>query len=221
MIASRFVPPDPGASMSRDVTLIIGTKRFSSWSLRPWLAARMAGLNVTEVEIALRQPDTKANILQHSPSGKVPCLVHDGLVVWDSLAICEYLAETFPEAGLWPDDRAARAVARAVAAEMHSGFVALRNACSMDMCAHTPMHPVPEDVAADLRRIGALWDDCRGRFGAGGPFLFGRFSVADAMFAPVVSRCTTYDLPLNETGRAYCAAVWGLAPMREWKSQSA
>ena len=105
--------------MTHDVTLIIGTKRFSSWSLRPWLAAHVAGLKVTEVDIALRQPETKANILKHSPSGKVPCLIHDGLVVWDSLAICEYLAETFPEAGLWPDDRAARAIARAVSAEMH------------------------------------------------------------------------------------------------------
>lgn len=154
--------------MTRDVTLIIGTKRFSSWSLRPWLAAHVAGLNVAEVDIVLRQPETKANILKHSPSGKVPCLIHDGLVVWDSLAICEYLAETFPEAGLWPDDRAARAIARAVSAEMHSGFPALRNACSMDMCAHTPMREIPDDVAVEIRRISALWDDCRARFGAGG-----------------------------------------------------
>lgn len=206
--------------MSRDVTLIIGTKRFSSWSLRPWLAAKMAGLNVAETEIALRQPDTKANILAHSPSGKVPCLIHDGLVVWDSLAICEYLAETFPEAGLWPDDRAARAVARAVSCEMHSGFVALRNACSMDMCAHTPMVELAEDLATDIRRITAIWDDCRTRFGADGPFLFGRFSVADAMYAPVVSRFATYDLPLNDVGRAYCAAMWALAPMQDWKAAS-
>jgi glutathione S-transferase len=207
--------------MTRDVTLIIGTKRFSSWSLRPWLAAHVAGLKVTEVDIALRQPETKANILKHSPSGKVPCLIHDGLVVWDSLAICEYLAESFPEAGLWPDDRAARAIARAVSAEMHSGFPALRNACSMDMCAHTPMREIPDDVAAEIRRIGALWDDCRGRFGAGGPFLFGRFSVADAMYAPVVSRFTTYDLPLTENGRAYCAAIWGLPAMQAWKAAAA
>lgn len=206
--------------MSRDVTLIIGTKRFSSWSLRPWLAAHVAGLNVAEVDIALRQPETKANILKHSPSGKVPCLIHDGLVVWDSLAICEYLAETFPDAGLWPADRAARAVARAVSAEMHSGFPALRNACSMDMCVHTPMREIPDDVAAEIKRISALWDDCRGRFGGGGPFLFGRFSVADAMYAPVVSRFTTYDLPLNENGRAYCAAIWALPAMQAWKAAS-
>lgn len=207
--------------MSGSVTLIIGTKRFSSWSLRPWLAARMAGLDVREIEIALRQPDTKANILAHSPSGKVPCLIHDGLVVWDSLAICEYLAEAFPQAGLWPDDRAARAVARAVSAEMHSGFVALRNACAMDMCAHTPLGEIPAEVAADMARIGAIWNDCRSRFGGGGPFLFGRFSVADAMFAPVVSRCTTYDLPLDQTGRDYCRAVWDLPAMGEWRDASA
>ncbi|MGE4279456.1 MAG: glutathione S-transferase family protein [Magnetospirillum sp.] len=206
--------------MTRDVTLIIGTKRFSSWSLRPWLAAKMAGLNVTEIEITLRQPDTKANILVHSPSGKVPCLIHDGLVVWDSLAICEYLAETFPEAGLWPTDPAARAVARAVSAEMHSGFVALRNACSMDMCAHIPMTELADDLATDIHRINVIWEDCRARFGDGGPFLFGEFSVADAMFAPVVSRFTTYDLPVNDVGRAYCQAVWDLAPMQEWKAAS-
>lgn len=206
--------------MSDTITLIIGSKRFSSWSLRPWLAARMAGLRVTEIEIALRQPDTKTEISKHSPSGKVPCLIHDGLTVWDSLAICEYLAETFPQAGLWPEDRAARAIARAVSAEMHSGFVALRNACSMDMCATTPMGEISGDVAAEVGRINALWDECRARFGAAGPFLFGRFSVADAMYAPVVSRFTTYDLPVTATGAAYCAAIWDLPAMQEWRARS-
>lgn len=206
--------------MSDIVTLIIGTKRFSSWSLRPWLAARMAGLSVTEIEIALRQPDTKTEISKYSPSGKVPCLVHDGLTLWDSLAICEYLAETFPQAGLWPEDRAARAVARAVSAEMHSGFVALRNACSMDMCATTPMQEIPNDVIAEVTRINALWDGCRTRFGAAGPFLFGRFSVADAMYAPVVSRFTTYHLPVTDISRAYCAAIWDLPAMQEWRGAS-
>jgi len=206
--------------MNDAVTLIIGTKRFSSWSLRPWLAARMAGLTVSEIEIPLRQPDTKAMIAIHSPSGKVPCLVHDGLTVWDSLAICEYLAETFPQAGLWPTDRAARAIARAVSAEMHSGFVTLRNACSMDMCAATPMREISDDLASEIKRINAVWDECRSRFGAGGPFLFGRFSVADAMYAPVVSRFTTYDLPISDSGRAYCAAIWDLPAMRQWRDAS-
>lgn len=206
--------------MSNDVTLIIGTKRYSSWSLRPWLAARMAGLTVNERLIDLRQPDTKANILAYSPSGKVPCLIHDGVTVWDSLAICEYLAETFPAAGLWPDDRDARAVARAVSAEMHSGFVGLRNVCSMDMCAHTPLTDIPADVAADVARINAVWEDCRARFGAGGDFLFGRFSIADAMYAPVVSRFTTFDLPTGVVGRAYCQAIWALPAMAEWRDAS-
>ena len=206
--------------MSRDVTLIIGSKRYSSWSLRPWLVARMAGLNVDEILITLRQPDTKANILRHSPSGKVPCLIHDGVTVWDSLAICEYLAETFPEANLWPEGREARAVARAVSAEMHSGFVALRNTCSMDMCADTPLDDIPADVAADVARINAIWEDCRARFGADGPFLFGRFSVADAMYAPVVSRFTTFGLPTGAVGQAYCQAIWTLPDMQAWRDAS-
>lgn len=205
--------------MKRDVTLVIGSKRYSSWSLRPWLAAKVAGLAVTEVEIALRQPDTKADILAWSPSGKVPLLIHDGVKVWDSLAICEYLAETFPEAGLWPDDAAARAVARAVSAEMHAGFPALRNACPMDMDMGTqaPLDPLPAEVASEVARINALWADCRTRFGAGGPFLFGRFSVADAMYAPVVSRYATYALPTDALGQAYCAALWALPAMGLWR----
>lgn len=199
------------------MTLVIGTKRYSSWSLRPWLAAKMAGVEFDEVLVTLRQADTKAEILKHSPSGKVPCLIHGGVTVWDSLAICEYLAELHPT--LWPEGREARAVARAVSAEMHSGFPHLRTVCSMDMCAHTPLAEVPPEVEAEVARIVALWGDCRDRFGGkdGGPFLFGRFSVADAMFAPVVSRFTTFALPMPAAAQAYCDAVWSLAPMQEWK----
>jgi glutathione S-transferase len=200
------------------MTLVVGTKRISSWSLRPWLAAKMAGIDFDEIPITLRQPETKAEILKHSPSGKVPCLIHGGLVVWDSLAICEYLAELHPT--LWPEGREARAVARAVSAEMHAGFPRLRDVCSMDVCTTTPLAEVPEDVAAEIARIQSLWNDCRTRFGtkgAGGPFLFGRFSVADAMYAPVVTRFTTYGIKLDATAQAYCDAVWSLPPMQEWK----
>lgn len=197
------------------MTLVIGTKRFSSWSLRPWLAARMAGIAFDEVVIALRQAETKAEILKYSPSGKVPCLIFDQLSIWDSLAICEYLAEMHPT--LWPESREARATARAVAAEMHSGFPALRNACSMEMCAVTPLDVVPPEVAVDIARITTVWNQCRSRFGAGGPFLFGRFSIADAMYAPVVSRFTTFAIALDPVAQAYCDAIWSLPPMQEWK----
>lgn len=203
--------------MPAPMTLVIGTKRFSSWSLRPWLAAKMAGVEFDEVLIALRQPDTKAEILKHSPSGKVPCLIHGGLAVWDSLAICEYLAELHPT--LWPEGREARAVARAVSAEMHSGFPNLRNVCSMDIGALTPLAEVPPEVQAEVDRIQALWADCRARFGAkaGGPFLFGRFSIADAMYAPVVSRFTTFAIKMDAGSQTYCDAIWSLPAMQEWK----
>jgi glutathione S-transferase len=210
--------PAKGSPMTRTVTLIIGTKQFSSWSLRPWLAAKVGGLAVDEVEITLRQPDTKARILAHSPSGKVPCLIDAGLVVWDSLAICEYLAELVPD--LWPEDRNARAVARAVSAEMHAGFQALRSQCPMDVCLEAPMAEIAAEVQADIDRIDALWCECRARFGAGGPFLFGRFSVADAMYAPVVTRFATYGLPLSPAAAAYAQAVRALPAMRDWVAEA-
>jgi glutathione S-transferase len=207
--------------MSDTLTLVIGTRRYSSWSLRPFLALKAAGAAFEVVEIALRQPDTKANILAWSPSGKVPLLVHGGVKVWDSLAICDYLAELFPAAGLWPAGREARALARAVSAEMHSGFPALRSTCAMDLCAGlTPLADIPPEVAAEAGRIRALWADCRGRFGADGPFLFGRFTIADAMWAPVVTRFTTYALPQDAVSGAYCDAVWALPAMQEWRASA-
>lgn len=207
--------------MSANMTLVIGTKRFSSWSLRPWLVAKMAGAEFDEVLIALRQPETKAEILKHSPSGKVPCLIHGGVAVWDSLAICEYLAELHPT--LWPEGREARAVARSVSAEMHSGFPNLRNVCSMDIGALTPLAEVPPEVQAEVDRIQALWTDCRARFGAkaGGPFLFGRFSIADAMYAPVVSRFTTFAIKMDPVSQAYCDAIWSLPALQDWKQAAA
>lgn len=208
-----------------DLTLVIGNKAFSSWSLRPWLALKHTGLPFEEVVIPLRQPDTTARIKQHSPTGRVPCLRHSDpmgeRVVWDSLAICEYLAETFPEAKLWPDDAHARAVARSVSAEMHSGFVGLRTHMSMDLKAMRPGVGRNAESEADIARVLELWRDTRQRFGAAGnqdagPFLFGRFSIADAMYAPVVTRFITYGVEMDATGRAYADAVMNLPAMKEW-----
>ncbi len=203
--------------------LVIGNKRWSSWSLRPWLAMRHAGLPFREINVQLRRPESKAQILRHSPSGKVPALLTDGLVIWDSLAILEYLAEAHPDAKLWPVERQARAVARAAAAEMHSGFAALREHCSMELLARTPMSTVPDLVGADVARIVALWRDCRRRFGASGPLLFGGFTAADAMYAPVASRLRTYlpDLsPYGDDGtaQAYVDAIFALPAMAEWEA---
>lgn len=202
--------------------LVIGDKNISSWSLRPWLAMRHGGIPFTEVNIRLRQPTSRDAILRHSPSGRVPTLLAEGQAIWDSLAILEFLAETHPEARLWPEAPGVRARARSVSAEMHSGFAALRDHCSMDLLARLPMAPLPEAVAADVERILGLWRDCRRRFGAGGPFLFGAFSAADAMYAPVVSRFRTYvpDLAAwgdDGTGQAYVDALFALPAMAEWE----
>ncbi|WP_372398052.1 glutathione S-transferase family protein [Azospirillum sp. HJ39] len=201
-----------------DPTLVMGNKAYSSWSLRPWLALKQAGLPFAETVIPLRQPDTAARIAAHSPSGRVPCLLDGDLVLWDSLAICEYVAELAPGAGLWPADRAARAVARAVSAEMHSGFVSLRTTMSMDLRRDRKGEGMTEATAADIARIEALWADARTRFGgpAGGPFLFGAFTIADAMFAPVVTRLETYGVAVSPVSRAYMDAVLALPAMREW-----
>ena len=201
--------------------LVIGTKRYSSWSLRAWLALKAAGIAFDEVVIALRQPDTAAKVAAYSPSGKVPYLRDGEVSVWDSLAICEYVAEMLPGAYLWPEDRAARAVARSVSAEMHSGFPALREHLSMDMAKTIPMPVVPEPARADIARIQLLWTDCRRRFGAAsgapkGPFLFGAFTMADAMYAPVASRFRTYGVKLDPIPEAYVEAIMAFPAMVEW-----
>jgi glutathione S-transferase len=203
--------------------LAIGDKNTSSWSLRPWLALRHAGIPFEEINLKLRQPDTKAQILRYSPAGKVPTLLtDDGQAIWDSLAILEYLAEAHPEAKLWPHQCDARALARSVSAEMHAGFAALREHCPMELLARTPMATLPDVVSAEVRRIVALWRDCRRRFGASGPLLFGAFTAADAMYAPVVSRFRTYlpDLaPYGDDGtaQAYVDALFVLPAMAEWE----
>jgi glutathione S-transferase len=199
------------------LTLVIGSKNYSSWSLRAWLALRVTGEPFDEVVVALGQPETKAEILGYSPSGKVPVLRQGPLTVWDSLAICEYLAECFPEAGLWPADRGARATARSVVAEVHSGFQALRQNMPMDCRASLPGEGRAEGVRQDIDRIVQIWDTCRHCFGGEGELLFGSFTIADAFSAPVVSRFVTYGVePASTAARAYMDAIWALPAMADW-----
>lgn len=202
-------------------TLVIGNKNYSSWSLRPWLAMKMAGVEFAEVVIPLRRDATATEIARHSPGGKVPALRHGELVVWESIAILEFIAEVFPEARLWPRQREARAVARAVSAEMHAGFVALRTHMPMNIRGSKSGRGRTPEVEKDIRRIVAIWEDCRARFGAGGPFLFGDFGNADAMYAPVVTRFNTYGVALEGLARAYADAILALPPMREWFAAAA
>lgn len=198
--------------------LVIGNKNFSSWSLRPWLLLKQAGLPFREIPVRLRQADTKAQILAHSPSGKVPALIDGDLTVWDSLAICEYLAEkaSLNHVDLWPADPKARAEARSVSAEMHSGFAALRQHMSMEVAASRPGEGQTPEVLADIARIAALWTSCRERFAAAGSFLFGDFSVADAMYAPVAFRFHTYGVELPPLAAAYRDTLLALPAMQEW-----
>jgi glutathione S-transferase len=204
----------------KELTLVVASKNYSSWSLRPYLALAHTGQPFREVVVQLGQPDTAANIAKHSPSGRVPALVHGELVIWDSLAICEYLAELFPQAKLWPQDATARAVARSVTAEMHSGFANLRNHMPMNLRARRPGEGRAPGVAEDISRITQLWSECRSRFGQGGPFLFGAFSIADAFYAPVVTRFVTYGVELDAVGGAYRDAVLALPAMRAWTQAS-
>ena len=199
-----------------DLTLVIGNKNYSSWSMRPWLAMRATGIPFKEVRIPLYQTETLASLAEWSPSGLVPLLQDGDLKVWDSLAICEYLAERFPDRGLWPKDSAARAVARSVSAEMHSGFSGLRSAMCMNMRRRYPGKGRTPESLGDIGRILAIWTDCRSRFGQDGDFLFGHFTIADAMFAPVVSRFQTYAVELDGVARDYAAAILALPAMQEW-----
>jgi glutathione S-transferase len=197
-------------------TLVIGNKLYSSWSLRPWLLLRGLGIAFEEVLIPLDQPDTKARILAHSPGGKVPVLVEDGFSVWESVAIMEHVADTRPELGAWPSDPAARAMARSVSAEMHAGFTALRSACPMNLGKRYATRDRGEAVARDVARVTAIWREARERYGADGPFLFGAFSAADAMYAPVVTRLDTYSISVDPVSRAYMDTILGLPAFREW-----
>jgi glutathione S-transferase len=200
----------------KELTLVVATKNYSSWSLRPYLALAHTGQPFREVVLRLGEAETAAEIAKYSPSGRVPALLHGELVIWDSLAICEYLAELFPQAHLWPREAATRAVARSVTAEMHSGFTALRNHMPMNLRARRPGEGRAPGVAEDISRITSLWRECRSRHGQGGPFLFGAFSIADAFYAPVVTRFVTYGVELDEVCGAYRDAVLALPAMRAW-----
>jgi len=194
--------------------LVIGNKNYSSWSLRPWLAMKVLELPFEELRIPLYVAGSKEQILRYSPSGRVPCLIDGAVRVWESLAILEYLAETHSQ--LWPAAPAARAAARSISAEMHAGFANLRQHMSMNVRKRHPGKGRTPEVLQEIARIVAMWSDCRARFGAAGPYLFGRFSAADSMYAPVVLRFRTYDVELPAQCRAYCDAMLALPAMREW-----
>jgi glutathione S-transferase len=198
--------------------LIIGNKNYSSWSLRPWIAMTVAGIAFDEEVISLDAPDFKQRVSPHSGTGKVPVLIDGEMKVWESLAILEYLAEKFPAAGLWPADPRARAHARSIAAEMHAGFMPLRRHYPMNVWRPVKKRELPDEVAANVARIDAIWADCRARFGRGGPFLFGAFGAADAMYAPVVSRFHTYAIEVSAPARAYMQAVMALPAWAEWQA---
>ena len=196
--------------------LVIGNKNYSSWSMRPWIGMKAAGIPFDETVISLNAPDFKARLAEISGTGKVPVLIDGDTHVWESLAILEYVAEKFPDGGVWPADAAARAHARAIANEMHAGFLPLRRLMPMNMWRPVERRHLTSEAAANVKRIDAMWSDCRARFGRGGLFLFGKFSAADAMYAPVVSRFQTYGVEVSAPARAYMDAVMALPAWKEW-----
>jgi glutathione S-transferase len=196
--------------------LIIGNQNYSSWSMRPWIAMKAAGIPFEETVISLDAADFKAVVSPFSGTGKVPVLIDGDVSVWESLAILEYLAEKFTAAGLWPSAPAARAHARAVANEMHAGFLPLRRHLPMNLWRPVIKRELTPEAVANVQRIEAMWADCRARYGAGGAFLFGRFGAADAMYAPVVARFHTYGVEVGAAARAYMDAVMALPAWHEW-----
>lgn len=198
--------------------LLIGNKCYSSWSLRAWLLMRVAGITFTEQLVPLDEPGFKEAIFAAAPGsgGTVPTLVDGEIAVWETLAICEYLHDTQPQAGIWPRDAAARAHARAISSEMHAGFTALRSACPMNLGKRFATRDRGPGVARDVERLTGLWRQARERFGTGGPFLYGAFSAADAMFAPVVTRLDTYGIAVDPVSQGYMRAILALPAYREW-----
>jgi glutathione S-transferase len=198
--------------------LVIGNKNYSSWSMRPWLAMRASNIAFDEIFIPLYTDNKgdKERILSFTHSGKVPALIDGDVTVWDSLAIIEYVAERFPEARLWPEDRARRAHARSISAEMHSGFLPLRNECGMNLHRTVGAIALSSEAKANIARIEQIWRECRRRYGEFGPFLFGAFSAADAMFAPVVHRFRTYAIEVEAEAKAYMAAMMALPSFQQW-----
>src|SRR5690349_12991788 len=202
---------------SMTLKLVIGNKNYSSWSMRPWLALRASNIAFEEIFIPLYTGSAdKDRILSFTRSGKVPCLIDGDVAIWDSLSIIEYVAERFPETKLWPEDRAARAHARSISAEMHSGFLPLRDECGMNL--HRPIRGVAlsADARANVDRIDQIWSECRARHGESGPFLFGAFGAADAMYAPVVHRFRTYAVEVSPVAKAYMETMQTLPAFVEW-----
>jgi glutathione S-transferase len=197
--------------------LVIGNKNYSSWSMRPWIGLKVAGIPFDEEVIPLYGEGAKAEILKHSPAGKVPILIDGDVRVWESLAILEYAAEKFPDVHLWPADPAARAHARAISTEMHAGFAPLRNECGMNFWRPPGKRALSAEAQANIARVQEIWSDARERYGAGGPFLFGTFTIADAMYAPVVSRFETYAVDVMPTVKAYMQAMIALPAWQEWR----
>lgn len=203
-----------------EYTLVTGNKRFSSWSMRPWLAMKASGVPFREITVRLREPDSKQNILKYSPSGQVPLLLIDQRPVWDSLAICETLAELFPEAKLWPENAALRSHARSLCAEMHSGFAALRQKHQMDLLARIPSTP-DDDVKVHIARIEQLWREARALPGRSkGDYLYGAFTIADAYYAPVVTRFVTYGFDVAADTKAYMDVIWQHPHFAQWYAEA-
>lgn len=198
------------------LTLVIGNKNYSSWSLRPWLLMKQFNLQFDEIRIPLSQPDSSAKIRQYSPSGKVPVLIHDTQHIWDSLAICEYLVEMFPDLNFYPQDKVARIFARSISAEMHSSFQHLRQNMPMNCRKKLPGRGMRPGVQQDIDRITSIWRECRQKFGAGGNMLFGEFTIADAMYAPVVLRFLTYCVELDSVSENYADSILALPAIQEW-----
>jgi len=204
-----------------DFTLYLGNKNYSSWSLRAWLVLKQCGVGFDEEVVPLREAGTRTAIRRHSPSGKLPALKVGELVVCESIAIAEYLAERFPDARLWPADRTARAVARAVSAELHAGFAELRKAVPMN-CRHpVKLKSLTAPVQADIDRLTGMWIDCRGRYGSGGGLLFGSFTIADAMFAPEAIRLSGAGVELPPLAKSYVDALLALPALAEWQAAAA
>jgi glutathione S-transferase len=198
------------------LTLIIGNKNYSSWSLRPWLAMTQFGIEFEEIRIPLYTPNSSTAIRQYSPAGKVPILIDDPVTIWESLAILEYLAGKFPQQHWWPADPTARAIARSIGAEMHAGFMALRNEMPMNCRVTLPGRGMTPTAQQDIERVKTIWQTCREQFGQNGEWLFGSFTIADAMFAPVVLRFRTYEIALDQVSRAYSHSILSLPAMRSW-----
>ena len=203
-----------------ELTLVIGNKNYSSWSLRPWLAMKHNGLQFKEIRIPLNTPEFSAKIQQYSPSNKVPVLLDGSQTVWESLAILEYLAEEFPDLHWYPEDKTAKTIARSISAEMHGGFQKLRDNMPMNCRARYLGKGMALGVQKDINRITEIWQECRQKFGAGGDMLFGKFTIADAMYTPVVMRFVTYGVELNQVCGDYIKAILALPAMQEWVKAS-